>query len=82
MSLRNLNDELLARDGHEVCGFSMEYYHINMFEMSEEISIAGYHPPCTKNPDGCTDCGFLKILRPEFATCFPHKKEGSSPRIQ
>ncbi|RKY84358.1 4Fe-4S ferredoxin, partial [candidate division KSB1 bacterium] len=38
-----------------------------VLEMSEEFNVKGYHPPFTKNPDNCVNCGLCEMICPEFA---------------
>ena len=69
----------VIKDGHEECGFRMEYSPNNVLEMPEEFNITGYQPPCAKNPNDCAGCGFCEILHPEFATCSSFEEKECSP---
>ena len=49
------------------CEFCVEFCPRGVLEMSAEFNKKGYHPPYTKNPDNCVNCGLCEMLCPEFA---------------
>jgi len=45
----------------------VEYCPKKVLELSEKYNAKGYHPPKIKDPDQCVDCGFCRMICPEFA---------------
>ena len=62
-----LGEVHIINDRCKGCGFCVEYCPVDVLELSREFNTKGYHPPYTKYPEKCINCGLCEMLCPEFA---------------
>ena len=49
------------------CSFCVEYCPNDVLELSSRFNKKGYHPPEVVKPEMCVNCGFCRMICPEFA---------------
>ena len=48
-------------------GFCVEYCPNDVLKLSDGFNSKGYHPPEVVKPESCVNCGFCRLICPEFA---------------
>ena len=57
----------IIEDRGKGCGFCVEYCPNKVLVLSDQFNAKGYHPPVVKETDKCVNCGFCRMICPEFA---------------
>jgi 2-oxoglutarate ferredoxin oxidoreductase subunit delta len=60
-------DIVIIDDRCKGCNFCVEYCPNNVLVLSDNFNTKGYHPPYVKETEKCVDCGFCRMICPEFA---------------
>ena len=58
---------LIIEERCKGCSFCVEYCPNDVLVLSDKFNAKGYHPPEVANPDACVNCGFCRMICPEFA---------------
>jgi len=62
-----LGEVHIINDRCKGCSFCVAYCPVGVLELSKEFNTKGYHPPYTKYPEKCINCGLCEMLCPEYA---------------
>lgn len=58
---------LVIEDRCKGCSFCVEYCPNDVLALSSKFNTKGYHPPEVVRPEACVNCGFCRMICPEFA---------------
>lgn len=58
---------LVIEDRCKGCSFCVEYCPNDVLVLSKKFNKKGYHPPEVIRPELCVNCGFCRMICPEFA---------------
>ena len=58
---------LVIEDRCKGCSFCVEYCPNDVLVLSKKFNRKGYHPPEVLRPEMCVNCGFCRMICPEFA---------------